>query len=221
MRTLDDVQAMKGGKRRAGGALTKLSQRYQWNWRVAQYDKWQLQEAEAARHQAFIDQSREVGKADAIDFWAEARDKVRRRTFALAEKGLDKIEEMMALALVRRKIIEPDPDSANPTVIIYEPVKWDWGKITKGIVDLNTVMRLACEMPSTIAELDGEGEGGGDDATPMFAKTSGQLEAAMPEGAVPPMPDDPTARPKLNIQAEAANSGMRQPARARPEIPRR
>jgi hypothetical protein len=220
-RTLLDAYRISTGA--SGGRAGKPSATFyswssNWDWanRAHAYDVHESGLKREARINGAIAEAGEQGRKSAEEEWADRSNQIRETSWEMFVALKRKIQEMLSVAIIKRKVVEPA--EGRPQQIIYEPAKWSFFTLTQMINTMDTVGRMAAEMPATLADLrkikdatDGDG-----DSEAMFAITPGLLEDALPAGVVPAMPVEAASKPQINVQREAEGGGVRQPQRLRP-----
>jgi len=102
--------------------LKNWSARYSWVARTAQ---WELLEMEAE------DQA-----------WRERRDTYRAKAYELANKALDRFEEMLSYPLTRRIITDRD-EAGRPVAITIEPTNWNISSAARLLAEANKIGMLS------------------------------------------------------------------------------
>ena len=111
-----------------------------------------------------------------------------------------KLKEMLETGLTRRKVVKSED---GKTITIIEPAKWTFTSAARLAREIRDLGRVNLQMPTRV-----------DPATSADAPyfdSSGEMDAAMPAGAVPPMPADSRTKPKLAIAGSKDQSGLISP----------
>lgn len=193
-----------------------LAVSYDWWKRAHAYDEWDALQRRRAREAAGIAAAAAQGAALADDEWVARRASARQTGWELSQELIKKAREMLSVAIIKRRVIAADPQAGRPETHVFEPAKWTMATLCQMVETADTLQRMACELPASVAEVSRRVTSNTVDDQPMFATSSGILEQSLPAGVVPAMPVDVTTAPRINIQLEAAASGLRQPNRMRP-----
>lgn len=188
--------------------------RRMWDWdaRAIAYDDRTERIADTARIDAITAIARRQGESEIN--WIEARQETRKKELEISSRLIEKAQDMLEIALIRRKVIPADPAAGRAETHIYEPAKWNFKTVVEFMELAFRLRRQACELPITIAKDDKPGAGSDDEG--MFATTAGILEAAIPAGMVPAMPEDVNQPPTVRMGRDAGEDDLRQPMRIRP-----
>lgn len=186
-----------------------------WKERAEAFDRHLAAELDRSRREAFDRVGEEQVRAETD--WAVRRAQHREEAWSLGDKLVAKARQMLEIALITRKTeTRTDPDGRTVHVTTYNPAKWSFYTVTQMVETADKIKRMAAELPVTVSDL-GDGAEGADD-TPFF-ETGGQLDDALPAGAMPEYPVDPAAAPEIAPAARRAVSDVRVPAPARPGPP--
>jgi hypothetical protein len=156
----------------------------------------------------------------------KARDQVRseietnrashRAAFEQSEQELldilrNAIIEMKSAAIFKRRTAVSED---GRTVIVHEPARFTVKTMIDAVKVYSMIGRVHHQMPSVPESAPSE------DFRDLFFDTDGQFEAALPSGAVPPMPEDPLTKPAIGSAARAGGDSdgkLRQPGIIRPQ----
>jgi hypothetical protein len=196
------------------GIWKKYSRDHGWPARVAEFDRYGERLANDAREVAITAVASYNGVEEANDKWVKRREEIRERNYTLAQDLYEKGKEMLAVAIVKRKIVAADPERGRPETHIFEPARWTFKTLTEMFRTAAELERLAAEMPNRVVEEAADTPGG--DNQSLFAETPGQLEAVIPDGLVPAMPIDPNTAPNMRIDRDNGMVGAVTPQRLRP-----
>jgi hypothetical protein len=100
-----------------------------------------------------------------------------------------KIREMEKFPICRRRVAV---DDQGRTVTVHEPTKWTLKTMLDFIRFGSQLGRVINKMPTVVETAPA------DDFRDLFFETDGQLDAALPEGAMPPMPADVMEKPVID-----------------------
>jgi hypothetical protein len=196
-RTIDAAYRQAHPRRKAGarasGPWRGWAKLHRWAERAAAFDARDAATAQAVHDHIIADVAADRA-AQIIEF--------QRTEFDLARRLGEVAMEMLGVGLVKQKVV----DGENGATIIYEPAKWTFDTLGRLAVIFSQLSRLNLSMPTKVETAEA-----GQDA-PLF-DSSGEIEAAMPPGAMPAMPADTFVKPDLGIAATGgAESALKQPA---------
>lgn len=185
---------------RAPGYWHNWSRRWNWDARAKAWDS----RADRIELEA---REKVIAKHAATDQERQRRHMEREET--LNTKLYEKLLAMAEFGLSRKVSRSAD----GKEITIFEPARWKLSDFIKGIRVHNTAGRVLTQLPTVVMEA------ASDAVDELFVTSSGQQADRLPDGAMPPMPDDVAARPEVGTTIAVARSDLIQPNQAqRPKM---
>lgn len=144
----------------------------------------------------------EKAHAEAITSLAKMREVHKRNETAMSNLMMRRVKEILEWPLTKEKtLVAQSPDGKQITYIIKRPSRWSQNTAAILAVAASKIGRAGLDMKEDESEI------APDDFKKNFFRSDRDAAAAMPPGAVPPMPADPSAPPVLALQQREGDDG--------------